>query len=261
MHGAPDPGSNRGASSGQLSPMDDRDRTADDRDKAAAAHDASAASRDARSEDRDVRAEDRDAREGIVDVQAAADRAGARRDRKGAASDRKQAEDDRDAARVDRSLSAVQRAELLYDDLTGAYGRDAGLAELGREIVKARTAGDTFTIAFIDVDGLKAVNDAGGHVEGDRLLACVAEVLKSAVGDDDVVVRYGGDEFICGIAGEGLASVSERFARARADLEGHGQSASVGIAELLPDEDLPELIDRADREMYKSKTAGELAKG
>lgn len=206
-----------------------------------------------RSEDRDARAEARDERDGLIDVDAAADRVGARRDREGAASDRKQAEDDRHAAEADRALSAVQRASLLYDELTGTYTRDAGLMELEREVVRARRTGEAFTLAFIDVDGLKRVNDSGGHLEGDRLLTRVAEAIQAVVRDYDVVVRYGGDEFICGLLGVGLDDAVPRFARMTTNLKQTGDSATVGLAELDPDEDIAHLIDRADMLMYDSK--------
>ena len=85
--------------------------------------------------------------------------------------------------------------------MTGAYRRDAGLAALERDIVKAQRTGAPFTLAFADVVGLKATNDHAGHAAGDQLLAQVAALQQSAVREYDLLVRYGGDEFLCGLAG------------------------------------------------------------
>lgn len=233
--------------------IEDRDRTAQDRDRTAEAQDVLAESRDLRSEDRDLRAEARDERDGQIDVEAASDRAGARRDRKGAASDRRQAEDDRDAADVDRRLSAVHRTKLLHDALTGTYRRDAGLMELDREIVKAQRTGEPFVLAFIDVDSLKAVNDADGHQSGDQLLRRIADAIRAAVREYDIVIRYGGDEFICGLLGIGLGEATSRFDRMSSDLGRSDGSATVGLAQLQVGEDLDDLIERADASMYQCK--------
>lgn len=236
-----------------LPAMEDRDRTADDRDKTAQAVDDSAAERDMRSEDRDLRAEARDERDGTVDVEAASDRAGARRDRQGAASDRRQAEDDRDAADTDRRLSAAHRESLLHDALTGTYRREAGVMELEREVVKAARTGEPFTLAFIDVDGLKAVNDADGHQAGDELLRGVADHIRAVVREYDVVVRWGGDEFVCGLLGLGLDAAVRRFEEMGRSLGLSGSSATVGLAQARPGEDLDAVIARADASMYSRK--------
>ena len=235
--------------------MEDRDRTAGDRDRTAAALDESANSRDLRSEDRDSRAEARDERDGHVDLEAASDRAGARRDRKGAASDRRQAEDDRDAADVDRRLSAIHRASLLQDELTGVYRRDAGLKELEREVVTAHRTLQPFVVAFIDVDGLKAVNDAEGHRAGDALLRRVADAISEVVRGDDVVLRYGGDEFVCGLLGIDLREASALFANMIPERQSSLGKATVGLAQLQPSEALQSLIERADSAMYLRKAA------
>lgn len=247
--------------SDNASETEDRDRTSDDRDKTAEAHDRSAASRDQRSERRDQRAEARDEREGRVDVDAASDRAGARRDRRGAAGDRKHAEHDRDAAQIDRDLSAAHRAALLLDRLTGAYRREAGFLELEREVVQAKRTEESFVLAFIDLDDLKATNDSLGHAAGDQRLAKVAQSLREVLREYDVVVRYGGDEFLCGLAGVGMADAAMRLERLNADLtKGNQGSITVGLAELEPGEGLFDLISRADAAMYARRGRGS-AKG
>lgn len=230
----------------------DRDLTAEDRDRTAEAHDASAAARDDRAALRDDRAAARDERLGRVDVEAAADRAGAKRDRRGAAGDRKHAADDREAAVIDRELSAEVERSLVVDQLTGAYVRAAGTRELELQLMRAGTDGTSFVLAFIDIDHLKDVNDVGGHDAGDRLLTHVAGSIRSAVRDTDVIVRFGGDEFLCGQAGVDLREASARYEMLNVDLASRaGASVSVGVVQAQVGEDLAAVIERADAAMER----------
>ncbi|MDO8307934.1 MAG: GGDEF domain-containing protein [Actinomycetota bacterium] len=242
------------ASSADDSGLLDGDQTAIDRDRTADSHDESAEARDLRSAARDERAAARDDRDGRVDVEAASDRAGAKRDRLGAQGDRKHAADDREAAGVDRELAAERVSSLVFDELTGAYVRGAGVQELEREIVQARRTGETFVLAFVDVDGLKEVNDGRGHQAGDTLLVDVADAIRGVVRDYDVVVRFGGDEFICGQLGVTLAGAVERFAGINLSLsKSAGGAVSVGVVELAAGEELEDLISRGDQTMYANK--------
>lgn len=238
--------------------LEDRNRSADDRDRTSYEHDRSAEARDARSDARDARASGRDEDKGHIDADAAADRAGAKRDRQVSAGDRKHAEDDRDAASADRILAAVDRANLVIDGLTGARNREAGLVELERELVKARRTGHPLVLAFVDVDGLKAINDTQGHQTGDDVLRQVVAAVRKVVREYDLIVRYGGDEFICGLGDLDLDDAADRFAKAREDLAGHGVTFSVGLAVLEVDETLSGLVNRADRAMYEQRKSREM---
>ena len=142
-----------------LVPGFERDRDAWRRDRASAAHDAVADERDLCAERRDHRAERRERFAKDVDPQNAFDRSEAKRDREQSAAERLNSLDDRVASVADRILSARERSEYLVDELTGAHRRAAGLFELEREVVGEET-GEPFTLAFVDIDGLKAVNDS-----------------------------------------------------------------------------------------------------
>lgn len=234
--------------------VNDRDLAADERDRVSDAHDQAATARDARAEVRDARAEARDRAHPTPDTHAAADRDGARQDRLDSAGNRSHSGDDREAASADRVHSARERAELLVDRMTGVHRRDPGLLELGREVTKAHRTGTSFVLAFIDIDGLKALNDAEGHAAGDALLGQVVDTVRGVFRQYDLIVRYGGDEFLCGLLGLDLSEVQKRFQIANACLAAtRGARVSVGLAQLGADESLEGLIARADKVMYAGR--------
>jgi diguanylate cyclase (GGDEF)-like protein len=244
------------------------DLARDARDARATARDARAAARDARAARRDDRAESRDAHAAardreirrlhsagtVADRRVLAELVQARRHRHAAARDRFHARSDRAAARVDRVVSAGERVESSIDGLTGAYRRDAGLLELEHEITRARRTGDSFVLAFVDVNNLKIRNDTLGHIAGDQLLRRIADTLRTNVRSYDLVVRYGGDEFVCGFPALDVHDAAERFARINEDLADHDEaSVAFGLAELEGDDSLIDLITRADSVMYANR--------
>jgi diguanylate cyclase (GGDEF)-like protein len=231
------------------------------RDERALARDARAAERDARAAERDALAAKRDeaahthpATRGWTDHEMMEVRVKARRDRSAAARDRFHAKSDRAAARLDRLVSAIERVESSIDGLTGAYRREAGMMELEHEITRARRTGDTFVLAFVDVNNLKARNDTHGHLAGDQLLRKIADTLRANVRSYDLVVRYGGDEFVCGFPALDVHDAAERFARINGDLAATEEaSVAFGLAELGTDDSLADLITRADSIMYANR--------
>lgn len=233
---------------------DDRDRSAEDRDERAEAHDEASRERDRRSDERDQRAEARERATEVLDLGAAADRAGALRDRRGGASDRVQAADDREAASADRLLSAQERAASAIDELTGAYRRDVGTLELEREAARASRTGQPMVIAFVDVDGLKTTNDSLGHAAGDHRLKRTVEVMRTHLRSYDLVVRFGGDEFVCGLLDIGISAASKRFKAVNTELAEAGEgSMTFGLAELKAGESVEDLIARADAALYRNR--------
>jgi diguanylate cyclase (GGDEF)-like protein len=237
------------------------DARATARDARALARDVRAAERDARAVERDARAVARDdnarVREAInirTDPEMVALQVQARRDRYAAARDRFHAKSDRAAARLDRVVSAIERVESSIDGLTGAYRRDAGMLELEHEVTRARRTGDTFVLAFVDVNNLKVRNDTHGHLAGDQLLRKIADTLRANVRSYDLVVRYGGDEFVCGFPALDVNDAAERFARINGDLAATAEaSVAFGLAELETDDSLADLITRADSIMYANR--------
>lgn len=233
---------------------EDRDRTADDRDERARVHDEASEARDERAEARDDRAEAREQGADAADIGAAADRAGALRDRRGGASDRTQAADDREAAAADRVLSARERAVSSIDGLTGAHRREAGMVELEREVARAKRTKQPFTLAFVDVVGLKARNDSLGHAAGDTLLRATADSIRAHFRSYDLIIRFGGDEFVCALLDVTMAEAAKRFKLVNADLAAaHEASVTVGFTDLEADDAVVDLIARADEAMYRER--------
>jgi diguanylate cyclase (GGDEF)-like protein len=256
---------------GEGATFEERDARAQARHARATARDARALARDARAAERDGRAAERDAlaaardeaarrrgaADGWTDPDVVAARVQARRDRYAAARDRFHAKSDRAAARLDRVVSAVERVESSIDGLTGAYRRDAGMLELEHEVTRARRTGDTFVLAFVDVNNLKVRNDTLGHLAGDQLLRKIADTLRANVRSYDLVVRYGGDEFVCGFPALDVNDAAERFARINGDLAATEEaSVAFGLAQLETDDSLADLITRADSVMYANRYQG-----
>lgn len=176
------------------------------------------------------------------------DREEAEADRARAASDREHAAHDRDHAAMDRRAARAELERAHTDDLTGAYRRGAGEDALRHEMARARRAGEGLVIAYVDVDGLKETNDRDGHAAGDARLRDLVSAMRSKLRSYEPVVRYGGDEFVCSIAGVDLAAVRGRFAEIDAVLQqrDHPGSMSVGLATMRSGDTLEQLIGRAD---------------
>jgi diguanylate cyclase (GGDEF)-like protein len=244
----------------RLGTGEERDQSAELRDRGAEARDREARFQDEHSDagasraDIVLRAEHDRAR-------AAADRAKAAEDRSRAAADRKAASDQRvEAERA--SAEAKQALELAAtDELTGARARKVGLEEVAREIERARRTGTKLTLAFIDVDHLKEVNDTRGHPAGDELLHQVVETVKTHVRPYDVIVRYGGDEFLCAMPNLTKAGAKRRLKRITALLSAanEGHSISFGLAECEPEDGVLEVVSRADEDLLKTRRTREVS--
>ena len=164
---------------------------------------------------------------------------------------------DREAAAADRDRAAADRRHADLDELTGVFRRGAGELALMHEIKRSRRLGRSLVVAVIDVDGLKAVNDNEGHAGGDVLLRDVPTAVTSTLRSYDVVVRWGGDEFVCALSDVTIEVASERLVEVQRAFTGlhPGASISAGLAELGDDDTLESLIARADTALSDSKAA------
>jgi diguanylate cyclase (GGDEF)-like protein len=176
-------------------------------------------------------------------------------DRAGSANDRHMAVEDRASASTDASHALYELEQARLDGLTGAQRRDLGSTNLQQVIGHARRSGEPFVLAFVDVDGLKELNDREGHAAGDALLQTVVVALKAQLRSSDPIVRLGGDEFLCGFTNTDLETSRRRVDQIRAGLANGSTKASisVGIATLGERDTLEMLIARADADMYSQK--------
>jgi diguanylate cyclase (GGDEF)-like protein len=175
-------------------------------------------------------------------------RAQAARDRHRAAEDRSQAAADRERAAEERVQTHDELEQAHLDELTGALRRGLGNEALQAEIDRARRRDGRVVLAFVDVDGLREVNNRDGHSAGDRLLREVVSAIRARIRNYEPIVRFGGDEFVCAIADVDLGRAAARFEAIKESLAetGSGAKLSVGLADLRPDDTLADLIERAD---------------
>ncbi len=164
-------------------------------------------------------------------------------------------------AAYDRQVILIRTQETLAstDPLTGIPNRRAFIERVSGAVNDAAW-GHRTVVCLVDLDGFKAVNDAGGHAAGDAMLKAVGSALGAAVRETDTVARLGGDEFAV-LADISVATSGEMLAeRLRAAVAQLGNSlgvtASVGVAEVEPGDDVEDLMHRADAAMYRSKTDG-----
>jgi len=246
--------------------LDERDREAEGRDHDADERDREAEQRDREADERDDEgdAAERDVPDGVIDLRerrrltllrhnAAAERQQAALDRAAAAADRRQANQDRQAAARGRADAEEEREILQRDELTGVLQRGAGLIALEREVARSSRSIDPFVVAFIDVDGLKRINDEHGHGSGDEALRTLGETLRTGLRSYDLALRFGGDEFVCILPGFGAAEASARFRLLQGELAS-GQvpvSVTFGVAEWKPGDDVESLLTRADAALYE----------
>jgi len=154
----------------------------------------------------------------------------------------------------------------VTDPLTGAYNREFLMQRLPQEIETATDLDRALSVAMVDVDHFKTVNDHYGHGIGDVVLAEVARRLRGAIRAGDMLVRYGGEEFLAVLpkADAGRAwEVGERMRQRvceRAFEVGDDLAlllrVSVGVAQWRLGEKMPALIERADAALYSAKDRG-----
>lgn len=153
--------------------------------------------------------------------------------------------------------------QASHDGLTRAYTRRVGEELLDMQFTQALRAEAPLSLVFVDLDDFKKVNDRYGHEEGDTTLRHAAANLRRALRRADILIRWGGEEFLVVMPQTDVAGAQVAFSRlcetgfgVRPD--GSRQTASIGIAELRQDRagTWPDLVERADQRMYRAKQTG-----
>jgi diguanylate cyclase (GGDEF)-like protein len=154
------------------------------------------------------------------------------------------------------------RRLALTDALTGLSNRRAGEQALAREVARARRHSSHLCLVLLDLDHFKKVNDLLGHASGDQVLVEVSRALRGSFRASDLVVRWGGDEFLVLLPDVTLKSTLAFTHRIRTHVEalflpGIGQlTLSAGVVEVGQDENAEAALRRADARLYEAKAAG-----
>jgi diguanylate cyclase len=162
---------------------------------------------------------------------------------------------------------AYRRIEELaeLDELTGSYNRRCIMRMLGEEMTRARRIETRCSIALIDLDWFKRINDAHGHPTGDEVLRTFAITMFANIRTIDRFGRYGGEEFLLVLPDtpvDGAAQILERLREIIADLDwsafspGMRVTISAGVTTLQPNETPDTFLARADRALYSAKARG-----
>ena len=156
---------------------------------------------------------------------------------------------------MERRALARDVAIAETDPLTGARMRAAGLSDLELEVERCHRTAGLLVAVYVDVVGLKRRNDSRGHAAGDALLERVVTTLGQQLRRYDLVIRLGGDEFLCAISGVGLGDAQRRIQAVEKTLAQGADPARItaGFAALEPGESATGLVDRADRDLIERR--------
>ncbi len=161
------------------------------------------------------------------------------------------------------NFKKVHKVEVVAadtDTLTGVNSSRSFYAELANEILRAKRYDHIFSLAYIDVDNFKRINDSLGHSVGDKLLIELSRCLQDALRATDITARIGGDEFVCLLPEAGESEAKTAMLKAEKELQksmkrhGWDVSFSIGVVTFkkLPD-DVREAVKLADELMYEVK--------
>ncbi|QHJ10862.1 Diguanylate cyclase DgcM [Paraglaciecola mesophila] len=159
---------------------------------------------------------------------------------------------------------AIRNTEILQlaetDKLTGLFNREKLESTLITLLSKVDEQ-HPLSVMLLDVDHFKKINDQYGHFEGDKVLRVLAKKLQELMREEDVVARWGGEEFVVLCATTSLEKAMQLAQRIREDIakqviSGHALTISVGVAQYVPSDSLDSLLGRADVGLYQAKNNG-----
>tara|TARA_R110002110_G_scaffold405241_1_gene624179 strand:- start:13549 stop:14451 length:903 start_codon:yes stop_codon:yes gene_type:complete len=167
---------------------------------------------------------------------------------------------------IQNALDHLALEKVAYhDSLTGVMNRTALDELLPKEVDRAQRYGYQMSVAMIDIDHFKSVNDQIGHLGADEVLRLVSSAIQNQLRSSDLTFRYGGDEFLVILPGtnlDGARTAAGQILKAlgNKELEAQGHRVtpqlSIGVASRLTGESSKELLQRADLALYQAKEAG-----
>lgn len=169
-----------------------------------------------------------------------------------------------EVARLEEQL-ATASADVTTDHLTKVANRRGLEDAFLRSSARARFSGQPLSVALIDVDDFKKLNDTLGHSAGDEALRQLAALLQAKLRPDDTVARFGGEEFVILLGGADVGAAQQTMLRMQRELTAHvfmGNQErrfitfSAGVTLVGPDDTLTSAVARADEAMYRAKRAG-----
>jgi len=173
----------------------------------------------------------------------------------------------------ENKLDVIKKINFMYshskhmsmtDALTGLYNRRYFDTTVEREFLRSKRYGGKLTIAIIDIDYFKKINDTYGHLCGDYVLKEVAYLIQDNFRKTDIVFRYGGEEFVVILTETSIEQSIIPLERLRKKIEGYNFSyngkeinitISIGAGENTPD-NINELLMNSDKALYKAKNGG-----
>jgi len=173
--------------------------------------------------------------------------------------------------RVNNTIEALENIQMIMnyanrDFLTGLYNRRYFYLAMDEYIDAIRGSGEKFAVGMLDIDHFKKVNDTYGHDIGDKVIVALADILRSSVNPNDLVARFGGEEFCVVLKNINRYSALDIFERIKEAVEKHPVlvdkeneihfTISIGATLYDEEESLEESINRADMNLYNAKNGG-----
>ena len=153
------------------------------------------------------------------------------------------------------------RERLMFDRLTGATSRELLIFQAEQELARARR-GSRSSLAVVDLDHFKSINDRHGHLVGDQALVELASLMRGQTRETDIVARFGGDEFVLILSDTSHDDARQRLealcetVRASTIINGECLTVSIGLAKSKPDDDFSSWFGRADAALLRAKHLG-----
>jgi len=162
--------------------------------------------------------------------------------------------------REKENLEEEVRRLSITDDLTGLYNHRHFFKTLEAELVRLKRQKTSLSLLMFDLDNFKKYNDLYGHLEGDKVLKAVGEIVKASIRSNvDTGYRYGGDEFtvlLIGASANRAMTIAERIRSSIEQVKSHHITVSIGLSEYRDLFDLEGFVKSADDAMYRAKNSG-----